>query len=298
MKHRKVSVLIVLAIVLLTCTPAWAGSTTIGTTPAVLNDEQLGFRLEAQAKVADKPLQVKAEVTDYRKITPMDDFYLTKSVEVIMTNNSGWTAGFLAKPVRLVFTFNDIDYKRASNLNAGLSTGHFRIGYWDESKNNWVQLPSQVFWNGSNGAVEAETDLGPGRYALLWANSADAPLSPTAPEGIRIMVDLKPIRSDVAPYVKDDRTMVPLRVIAENLGARVDWINSENRIDLVRNLEKVSLWVGKLEAQKDNKSLTLDVSPEVVDGRTFVPLRFVAEALGTKVTWDEVTLTAKVFSNQ
>lgn len=91
--------------------------------------------------------------------------------------------------------------------------------------------------------------------------------------------------------------MVPLRAIAEKLGGRMEWVGSENRIDLARNMEKVSLWIGKTEAMKDKQSLSLDVVPESVDGSTFVSLRFVAEALGAKVTWDDVTQTAKAFSN-
>lgn len=278
-------------------TPVFAATTSIGASATVLADDRIGFRLEAPPKVSEKPLQVKVEATDYSKITPVDDIYLTKSVEVTMVDNSAWSAGFLARPVRLVFSFNDIDYKRASNMNINLPVSRFRIGYWDESKGNWVQIPSQIFWNGSEGAVEAETDQGPGRYALLWSNRDDAQLSPMAPEGIRIMVNLTPVRSEVAPYIKENRTMVPLRVIAEKLGARVDWIGSENRIDLVRNLEKVSLWVGRTEAQKDLQLLSIDAAPEIVDGRTFVPLRFVVEALGAKITWDDITQTAKVFSN-
>lgn len=88
--------------------------------------------------------------------------------------------------------------------------------------------------------------------------------------------------------------MVPLRVVAENLGARVEWVAAENRIDLVRNVDKIQLWIGKQVTRVNGKSLLLDVPPEIKGERTFVPLRFVAEALGAKVSWDEVTQTAGV----
>ncbi|OPX92639.1 MAG: hypothetical protein A4E53_00367 [Pelotomaculum sp. PtaB.Bin104] len=300
MRNVRVIILAVLSLaIILVSMPAWAANVTIGQYATVLNNDEMGFRLEAPPNVSDKPLLVKAEAADSSKIVPVDGIYVTRAVQVSMVNNAaGWTASSLAKPARMVFTFNDIDYQRASNMDAGQPVGRFRIGYWDESKKDWVQLPSHVFWNGSNGVVEAETDHASGRYALLWSYKEDAQISSVVPEGIRIMVDLVPIKSDVAPYVKDDRTMVPLRVIAENLGARVDWIGSENRIDLVRNLEKVSLWVGKTEAKKGQQSMFMDVAPEVVNERTFVPLRFVSEAFGAKVTWDEITQTAKVFKNQ
>jgi hypothetical protein len=91
--------------------------------------------------------------------------------------------------------------------------------------------------------------------------------------------------------------MIPLRVIAENLGANVQWDSKENRIDMLRKGSKIQLWIGKTEADKDGQKIPLDVAPEVVNDRTFIPLRFVAEAFGCKVEWDDLTQTAKVFSN-
>jgi len=51
-------------------------------------------------------------------------------------------------------------------------------------------------------------------------------------------------------------------------------------------------------ALKNKQSLSIDVPPEVVNGRTFVPLRFIAEAFGAKVSWDGVTHTVKIFGGQ
>lgn len=102
-------------------------------------------------------------------------------------------------------------------MNTGLSVGHFRIGYWDNSGRNWIELPSQVFWNGSSGVVEAETYQGAGWYALIWSFEEDTKLSSIADEAIRVMVDLKTVPTAVSPYMKNGRTMVPLRVLAENL---------------------------------------------------------------------------------
>ncbi|WP_353681841.1 copper amine oxidase N-terminal domain-containing protein [Pelotomaculum sp. PtaB.Bin117] len=143
--------------------------------------------------------------------------------------------------------------------------------------------------------VEAETNRGAGRYALLWSYKGDTQLSSLKGEEIRIMIDFTTIQPEVPPFTKNDRTMVPLRVIAESMGAHVNWSSSENRIDIVSH-ETVSLWIGKTEATKDKQPLFIDVAPEIVDGRTFVPLRFVAEALGAKVTWDERTKTVSILS--
>jgi len=297
MKKIRLCLVILISFAFLTSgLPVWAESTTVGQKAAVLSLEETGFRMEIPARPSEPSVLVNINVTDYDRITPVDNFYVTRAVDISITKSAGFQAQ-LGKAARLVFSFNDIDHKRASQMNTGLSVGHFRIGYWDNSGRSWIDLPSQVFWNGSSGVVEAETYQGAGRYALIWSFKEDTKLSPFADEAIRVMVDLKTVPTAVPPYIKDGRTMVPLRVVAENLNASVEWIESDSRIDLTRKTDKIQLWIGKTEALKNKDTLNLDVSPEVVSGRTFVPLRFVAEALGAKVTWDDATQTAKVFSN-
>jgi hypothetical protein len=203
----------------------------------------------------------------------------------------------LLKPARLIFSFDGLDYQRASQMKPYLSVGHFRIGFWDESNKYWKQLPSLIFWDGSAGLVEAEA-YGPGRYALLWSYEDNPLLSQTSDGGIRVMVDYTPIAFDVAPYINNGRTMIPLRAVADNLGFRVDWNAKEQRVDLTNKKGvTVKLWIGKTEALQDSKPMAIDVAPEIADGRTFVPLRFVAEALGTKVAWDNPTKTAYLTSS-
>lgn len=285
----------VLAVSLIAFTPAWASTAVIGGPASDVTLDEAGFRLEAPAKVNSTEVYVTLKNTDASKLTPISDFYVTKSVDIQMKNTSGGVVTRLAKRERLVFSFNNIDFKRASNMNTAQPVGRFRIGYWDESNKNWVELPSQIFWDGSNGVIEAETDQGDGRYALLWSNRGDAQLSRMAGQEIRVMIDNVPVTFTDAPYVKDGRTMVPLRAISNNLGAQVTWTASESRIDLVYKADFIKLWVGKQEALKNKQSITIDVPPEVVNGRTFVPLRFIVEAFGSKVSWDGMTHTVKIF---
>ncbi len=287
----------VFVIALVALAPACVAATSIGTTATDYALSEAGFRLEAPAGVNRTAVEVSAQATNPDKIVPVSDYYVTRSLDVQMVDRSGGIVRLLAKPARMVFTFNYIDFKRASKMNTGQPVGRFRVGYWDESGNKWVELPSQVFWNGSNGAVEAETDRGDGRYALIWSYRGDVQLSQVAGKGIRVMINNAHVGFTDAPYVKDNRTMVPLRAISENLGAQVNWISSESRIDMVRNSDAIKLWIGKKEASKNGQTLSIDVAPEVVNDRTFVPLRFIAEAFGASVNWDDVTQTVKIFSN-
>jgi hypothetical protein len=84
---------------------------------------------------------------------------------------------------------------------------------------------------------------------------------------------------DVAPFISQGRTMVPLRIIAESLGAEVDW-NSSTRTVIIAGREEMI-------------NLTVDVpllgdmgTPVIVNGFTFVPVRYVSETLGATVRWD------------
>ncbi len=97
---------------------------------------------------------------------------------------------------------------------------------------------------------------------------------------------------EVAPFIKDGRTMVPLRFIAEAFGAQVEWIPETKGINITLSLKSVvttiGLQVGNPTAIVNGQVVTLDVAPVIVNGRTFVPLRFVAEAFGAKVDWNSL----------
>ena len=91
---------------------------------------------------------------------------------------------------------------------------------------------------------------------------------------------------DVAPYVKDSRTYVPLRALAQSFGAEVNWDEKTGEITVDGNGTKVVLEVGKTTYTVNDNEKTMDVATELdsAAGRTLVPVRFVAEALGYTVT--------------
>jgi len=91
---------------------------------------------------------------------------------------------------------------------------------------------------------------------------------------------------DAAPYIKDGRTLVPLRFIAEGLGASVGWDGTEKKVTLDYEGKTIELWIGKKQARINGIDYSLDVAPEITKGRTFVPIRFIAENFGSQVGWD------------
>lgn len=91
---------------------------------------------------------------------------------------------------------------------------------------------------------------------------------------------------EVAPYTKNGRTLVPLRFMEKALGAKVSWDEITETATLAFNGKSLSVTIGSFDAMVDGVPVKLDVPPELKKGRTFVPLRFISENLGARITYD------------
>ena len=96
---------------------------------------------------------------------------------------------------------------------------------------------------------------------------------------------------DVPPMILAGSTFVPMRFIGERLSAEITWVASEKKVIYKLGKTIVEIWIGKKEAKVNGAEYKLASSPVIVSGKTLVPLRFVAEALGAKVTWQGETKT-------
>lgn len=92
---------------------------------------------------------------------------------------------------------------------------------------------------------------------------------------------------EVRPYIKNDRTMVPLRYIAEELKCKVDYVEETREILIESGRTKLVFQIDSLTYTNDGLKKSLDAAPEIVEDRTFVPLRAVSEALNCDVQWLE-----------
>lgn len=101
------------------------------------------------------------------------------------------------------------------------------------------------------------------------------------------LVDDQAIINDVAPVIHNDRTLVPIRVITEALGGQVAWNEAAKEVALTVNGKEIKMTIGKALEK-------YGVAPVIIGGRTFVPVRFVADELGAVTTWDEATKTVTI----
>lgn len=120
------------------------------------------------------------------------------------------------------------------------------------------------------------------------SNAAEAGKTIKLQIGSRIVnVDNEAVIYDAAPVIRNDRTLVPIRIITEALGGKVDWNGAAKEVTLSINDKEIKMTIGK----------TLEkygVAPVIIDGRTFVPVRFVADELGANVAWDDATKTVTI----
>jgi tetratricopeptide (TPR) repeat protein len=105
-------------------------------------------------------------------------------------------------------------------------------------------------------------------------------------EGVKVFVNGKKPTFDVQPQIKEGRTLVPFRALAESLGAQVSWDGTKRQVTVVRADIQIQLSVDSPEAMVNGTPVTLDVPASIVDGRVMVPLRFIGEGLKARVTWD------------
>ena len=134
----------------------------------------------------------------------------------------------------------------------------------------------------------------PGSCAGTFAAPADFGTAQSRSTGLKVTLDGKQISFDVQPFIRDGRTIVPARMIAEALGAEVVWDSGTQSAVITKGDTTIRLPIGSKNAQVNGKTVTLDVPAEIQNGRTLVPLRFLAENLKFTVNWNAASNTAEL----
>ena len=118
-----------------------------------------------------------------------------------------------------------------------------------------------------------------------------------AEENITVMLNGQAMDFDVAPIIQNDRVLVPMRAIFEELHCSVDYTDIDGRQIITAKLNEnnsIGLVIGSDEMQIHNQKIKLDTAPIIVNDRTLVPLRAVSEAFDYDVNWDEDTKTVTI----
>lgn len=113
-------------------------------------------------------------------------------------------------------------------------------------------------------------------------------------DDIKVLVDGQKIEFDVPPQIIDDYTFVPMRAIFEALGAEVQWFGKTQTITASKDTTNIEMTIASNEMFVGKDKVMLDVPPQIVNGRTLVPVRAVAESFKCQVDWDGATRTVSI----
>ncbi len=130
---------------------------------------------------------------------------------------------------------------------------------------------------------------------LALATFAAATVIPA--EAAEVQLNGQTLRTSVAPMSTNGRILVPMRDIFEALGAKVDWNALTQGINAQRGATQVQMQMGRKVATVNGQTVNLDQAPMAVNGSTMVPLRFVSEAMGATVQWNNALQLVSIQSS-
>lgn len=114
---------------------------------------------------------------------------------------------------------------------------------------------------------------------------------------IQVFIDGEKINFEEQPFIENGTTMVPFRPIFEKLGLDISWNGEAQTVFGINKRLWISLKVGNTSAVMNNQETKLSLAPSIVNGSTFVPLRFVGEATGKNVIWEDKTKSIYIHSS-
>jgi len=140
-----------------------------------------------------------------------------------------------------------------------------------------------------NGDGEGEEEEGPvlGRQHPFKEKLIGPPAFVMEKHETKIKLKGKPFVTDLPPVLKEGRMLIPLRAISNGLKADVEWDAETKKITITKGETIVIIILGNMTYTVNGEEMQFDVGPELINNRTFVPLRFIAEALGLRVNFDK-----------
>jgi len=237
---------------------------------------------------APPQLQVQYNDQDVEKIALEIPLGEKKSIELV-TKNIG--AGKLEatigiKPATPGITVSTTKYSLLANgkktINVEIDTTKMKAGI--------CKFSLEVKTNGGNQVIPFEVNVIRDEIVIkLQIGSKKAIISGNE------------VAMEAAPFIDktSGRTLIPIRIIVEAIDGKIEWDAKTSKVTIIKDAIKIELWIGKPIANVNGVPTPIDVqapklSPMIVNGRTFLPLRFVSENLGAEVGWDGATQTITI----
>ncbi|MGI5921812.1 MAG: N-acetylmuramoyl-L-alanine amidase [Syntrophomonadaceae bacterium] len=217
-------------------------------------------------------------------------------------NLTGWVAESLINidkvDVRLQVIENTV------NLRSGAGTSYALVGQAKKGdiltlidvQGEWYKVKTST---GSTAYVRSDLVSKIGEQGGETPKDSPAtttPASSSNKQNIPVYLDDRQLSFDVAPIVENQRVLVPLRAIFEAMGAVVEWQQDKSRAVAIKDTTTVILPLNSTHPTINGEQQTIDVPAKVVQQRILAPLRFVGEAFGGEVSWDQAAQTVRIKS--
>lgn len=186
--------------------------------------------------------------------------------------------------------------RREASQGAGKGEFTKSFSFVSDAKENmmeialWVDVMDQM-QGGTPGAGEQKARLVFDWSQAKMTQAGESKKTPAAPKAnkhaITILVNGKEVKTDSPAFIKDGRTMVPVRFISEALGLKVGWDQKTRTVTVGEGASSMKLTIGsKAIVRADGKKTAIDVAAMIKGGRTMVPIRAIGELSGAKVDWN------------
>lgn len=197
--------------------------------------------------------------------------YFSKPLVYVLKKDTGELYDIIESPAETGKSWALVDTTN-SYQSTKLSNGEYLIFVEDDLKSkNWV-----IRWRDKGGLYNFNED-----------------------KTLGVALDHKQlVFPDQEPIIIDGRTMVPMRYIFETLGASVTWKPETGTVSGSNGAHSVMLNIGSEKAIVNGGEMTLDVPAQIINDRTMVPLRVVAEGLGVEVEWDPEEQMVNIKTNR
>lgn len=156
--------------------------------------------------------------------------------------------------------------------------------YYDAALKSYVQIGGEVSADGKSFTFSYTKA---GNYGLIVSNDLRK-IELTIDDTVYSVNGVSQ-SNDVAPIIQGGRTLVPIRVISESLGANVTWNADTRTVTVIKDGKTLTMTIG--EPLPSNMG-----TPEIINGRTYVPIRYIAEQLGANVIWDNVNRSITIYN--
>ncbi|MCC8168964.1 MAG: copper amine oxidase N-terminal domain-containing protein [Oscillospiraceae bacterium] len=239
---------------------------------------------------------ISTDGINFKKLTDSFDIPIANGEYSIFKNEDGFYLSGLLDKSKICFESREPDeiysaggvfYRRLSwkNYDDDLETGNVLAVSKDGV--NWIELylPNRV--------LNLKTMEYINNALYIYCKYETFVFRDIFPEdSIKVNLNNEYLSFDVSPRVINDRTLVPLRFIFEKLGADVLWSDEERKITVRDNGTEIILQIDNNTATVNGEESEIDVPPMIIDDKTLIPVRFLAENLGYNVEWNQAHQTA------